>query len=225
MRGWKAAPKPTALLRNGPMMTYYNPALELTVTKTEHRIDSRLLAQHLGSKHRNLFELVQDLKADFDELGLLRFETGKPNNGRPEKFALLNEDQAYLLLTYSRNTAKVRALKFKLVKAFRDVRRALDARKLEYLPAYHALHDAIKLHAAGSPHERFQHMNANKALNRMADIDAGQRPGAGPLTQSLLAVGSALAAKAVLEADDTRGLQERINTALKPLEAVRQLEA
>lgn len=200
--------------------------LELTATKAEPRIDTRLLAQHLGIKHRNVFELLQDHKADFEELGILRFQTGEiRGRGQPEKFALLNEDQAYLLLTYSRNTAKVRNLKVNLVKAFRDARRALDVRKLEYLPAYHALHDAIKARAAGSPYERFLHLNANRALNRLAGISAGQRPTAGPLTQSLLTLGSAMAAKAVMEADDGHGLQEHIKAALKPLEGALQLEA
>lgn len=184
---------------------------------TRDRVDSRLVAQYLDTKHRNTFELISDHKADFNELGLLRFETGKVTGGRPEKFALLNEDHCYLLLTYSRNTAKVRALKVKLVKAFRDARRAAEVRQTEYLPAHHALHDAIKIRAAGSPNERFMHINANKALNQLAGVQAGQRVGANPLQQSLLAVGAAIAANAVLGAQDGHGLHKRIKAALEPL--------
>lgn len=41
-----------------------------TTTKGEARLDSRLIAQHLGIKHRNLFELVESHKSDFAELGM-----------------------------------------------------------------------------------------------------------------------------------------------------------
>ena len=192
---------------------------------TRDRVDSRLVAQYLDTKHRNTFELISDHKADFNELGLLRFETGKVTGGRPEKFALLNEDHCYLLLTYSRNTAKVRALKVKLVKAFRDARRAAEVRQTEYLPSYHALHDAIKVKANGSPNERFMHINANTALNQLAGVQPGQRAGAGHLQQSLLAVGAAMAANAVLGAQDGHGLHKRIKAALEPLAGLAMIEA
>ena len=199
-------------------------SLTLTTTKSEPRIDTRLLAQNLGVKHKNALELLRSHLPDFQELGKVPFQTRPLPSGQSEKVALLNEDQSYLLLSYSRNTPRVRHLKLNLVKAFRDARRALDTRTLEYLPAYHLLHDAIKDQAAGSPNERFLHLNANRAINRLAGIEAGQRPTAGPLTQSLLAVGTALAARAVMEADDGHGLQERIKTALRPLEGALMLE-
>jgi phage regulator Rha-like protein len=192
----------------------------VTTTKGEARIDSRLIAQHLGIKHRNLFELVESHKCDFAELGILRFQTGViRGRGQPEKFVLLNEDQAYLLLTYSRNTKKVCTLKLALVKSFGEARRALSVRQIEYLPAYHALHDAIKTHADGSANERFYHMNANRELNKLAGVQAGHRASAGLLQQSLLAVGSALAARAVTEANEG-SLHQHIKAALKPLEGV-----
>lgn len=191
-----------------------------TTTKGEARLDSRLIAQHLGIKHRNLFELVESHKSDFAELGILRFQTGViKGRGQPEKFVPLNEDQAYLLLTYSRNTKKVCALKLNLVKAFREARRANEIRTAEYLPEYHALHDAIKVRAEGSPNERFMHMNANREINKLAGVQPGQRASAGLLQQSLLTVGSALAARAVVHAQDG-SLHQHIKAALKPLEGV-----
>lgn len=191
-----------------------------TTIKGEARIDSRLIAQHLGTKHRNLFELVEGHKSDFSELGILRFQTGViRGRGQPEKCILLNEDQAYLLLTYSRNTKKVCALKLNLVKAFREARRANEIRTAEYLPEYHALHDAIKIRADGSPNERFMHMNANKEINKLAGIQPGQRATAGLLQQSLLAVGSALATKAVMDAQDG-SVHYHIKVALQPLSGV-----
>jgi len=193
---------------------------ELTLVKNERRADTRLLAKHLGNQHKNVFELVKNYKADFEQLGKVTFQTEALPSGQLEKFALLNEDQAYLLLTYSRNTTKVRALKVKMVKAFAEARHAAEVRQVEYLPAYHQLHDAIKVAANGSPNERFIHMNANKALNQLAGVESGQRAGAGSLQQSLLAVGSALAAQALQNATDGHGLHKRIKAALEPLTGI-----
>ena len=193
---------------------------ELTLVKNERRADTRLLAKHLGNQHKNVFELVKKYKADFEHLGKVTFQTEALPSGQLEKFALLNEDQAYLLLTYSRNTTKVRALKVKMVKAFAEARRAAEVRQVEYLPAYHQLHDAIKVAANGSPNERFIHMNANKALNQLAGVESGQRAGAGSLQQSILAVGSALAAQALQNATDGHGLHKRIKAALEPLTGI-----
>ena len=193
---------------------------ELTLVKNERRADTRLLAKHLGNQHKNVFELVKNYKADFEHLGKVTFQTEALPSGQLEKFALLNEDQAYLLLTYSRNSAKVRALKVKMVKAFAEARRAAEVRQVEYLPAYHQLHDAIKVAANGSPNERFIHMNANKALNQLAGVESGQRAGAGSLQQSILAVGSALAAQALQNATDGHGLHKRIKAALEPLTGI-----
>ncbi len=198
------------------------------ITLIRECVDTRVLAQHLGNQHKNVFELVKAHRADFEQFGVVPFQTEKPTSadgGRPERFALLNEDQAYLLLTYSRNTAKVRALKVKLVRAFSEARRAAVIRQIEYLPSYHALHDAIKEAAQGSPNERWLHANANKELNKLAGIESGQRPTAGALTQSMLAVGSLLAAKAVLQAKNSHDVQPRIKAALAPLENAMRLEA
>lgn len=196
----------------------------LITVKEEPRADTRLLAQHLGNQHKNVFEMVKNYKADFEQIGKVTFQTEALPSGQSEKFALLNEDQAYLLLTYSRNTPKVRALKVKMVQAFRDARRAAEVRQTEYLPSYHALHDAIKRAANGSPNERFMHMNANKELNRLAGVQPGQRASAGQLQQSILAVGCAMAAKAAAAAPDRHGLHQHIKNALKPLDGVLSLE-
>lgn len=97
--------------------------IRLVQAEGEARVDSRLIAERLGVQHKNTYDLIKRYEADFRELGILPFQTEEiRGRGQPEKFALLNEDQAYLLLTYSRNTKKVRALKISLVKAFRDAR-------------------------------------------------------------------------------------------------------
>ena len=80
---------------------------ELTLVKNERRADTRLLAQHLGILHRSVFRLVSDHRPDFEAFGKVRFENAPSSSGQSEKFALLNEDQAYLLLTYKIGRAHV----------------------------------------------------------------------------------------------------------------------
>lgn len=199
--------------------------LALTTTTTEARVSTQQLAKHLGNKHRSLFELIQDHREDFEQLGLLRFQTGViDGRGQPEKFAMLNEDQATLALAYSKNTERVRELKVKLVKAFGLARRAADLRKTEYLPQYHQLHDRIGALAAGSHNERWVHQNVNRLLNKFAGIESGQRAAAPLPEQAMLIVGHAMAARAAQGAIDHRDGYQRIKTTLQALAVVTGLE-
>lgn len=191
-----------------------------TVGKTEPRVDSRLLAKQLGIKHPNLFAMLKTHKTDFEEFGKVMFQTRPLPSGQREKIALLNEDQAFLLLTYSRNTAKVRALKIKLVKAFAQARRAADMRQTEYLPAHHHLHDTIHVVAAGSASERHTHINFARLLNKTAGIETGQRASAPPAQQALLIVRSLLAAQALQQAKDHRDGYQRAKVALQALQGI-----
>lgn len=197
--------------------------LALTATKTEPRIDTRMLAQHLGNQHESLFKLVCTHRVDFEELGKVRFQIGASpgsRTGQTMKFALLNEDQAYLLLTYSRNTARVRELKVRLVKAFRDARIAAGTRKDEYLPTYHRLHDVIQHLASGSPNERFVHANVNRLVNKVAGVEAGRRATAPLPRQSMLTVAQAVAASALQGALDHHDGYQRVKRALNAFEAM-----
>jgi len=94
-------------------------------------VDSRLVAQELGVNHGDWFRNVvikyqQEIEADF---GVFRFENDKPVKascgGRPERFAFLTEEQATVLMTYSRNTERVRHCKRQLVKAFTEAKKII----------------------------------------------------------------------------------------------------
>jgi phage regulator Rha-like protein len=151
----------------------------------EPRIDSRLIAGHLSIQHESVARNLTDYEADFATLGVFRFEIGKPATGspggRPERFWLLNEDQCYLLLTYSRNTVQVRSLKLKLVLAFREARERQTIADTHYLPGYHALHDEVMALAQVASEngslagEEVFHCNANRLVNKAAGISAGMR--------------------------------------------------
>ena len=198
--------------------------LPLITKKAEARVDSRLLAQHLGNQHENVVQLLRDYRADFEELGILRFETGEiTGRGQPAKFALLNEDQAYLLLAYSRNTAKVRALKVKLVLAFREARRAAEL-TAEYLPTYHGLHDQLHALAAGSPNERWVHVNINRLVNKVVSAESGERSRLDVPRKAMVIAAQHIATQAMQGAADHHEGYANAKTALAPLIPQKLLE-
>ncbi|WP_417219525.1 Rha family transcriptional regulator [Achromobacter spanius] len=122
-------------------------AITLQVVRGEPVADTRVLADQLGLQHQNVFEMVKDYQSDFEQLGILRFETGEVKTAESRgakhiRFALLNEDQTYLLLTFSRNTAKVRQLKVNLVRAFKQARiGGKRTTTLDRLPMQHKVLD------------------------------------------------------------------------------------
>ena len=110
-------------------------------------VDSRLVAQELNVNHSDWLRNVvikyrQEIEADF---GVFRFENGKPlkssQGGRPERYAYLTEEQATVLMTYSRNTEKVRLCKRKLVKAFTEAKKLIK----EVIPAQNQEIEKLKL--------------------------------------------------------------------------------
>lgn len=111
--------------------------------KGELRVDSRLIAKSLGSNHKSTMGLIRRYSEKIEKLGPLPFKTAKVDGlGRSNTYALLNEDQAYFLLTLSRNTDKAVELKLSLVKAFKQARENAEVDK-EYLPFYHEFHDKV----------------------------------------------------------------------------------
>ena len=199
-------------------------AFTLTTVKAEPRIDSRLLAKSLRNKHKAAMALIERYADKFKAFGQLPFkkEVGgrAQGGGNPERFALLNEDQAFFLLSLSRNNDHVVGLKARLVKAFGEARRAAGQHQAEYLPTYHQLHDELHALAAGSDHERHVHMNVNRLINKTVGLEAGQRSAAPMPVQSLLAVAQAVAVKAAHGAPDHRAGYQRIKSAMDALSAV-----
>lgn len=100
--------------------------IKLVRSRDEYRVDSRVIAERIGVRHKNTMALIDRHAEHFARFGHLPFQTevGKrvQGGGKAERFALLGEDQAYFLLTLTRNTARVVDLKANLVMAFRDAR-------------------------------------------------------------------------------------------------------
>ncbi|MBK9442981.1 MAG: Rha family transcriptional regulator [Comamonadaceae bacterium] len=202
--------------------------LVLVMHKSDAYVDSRDMAKNLGNKHQSVFELITNYVGDFEQLGKagLKPELHQiSKTGQTVKYVLLNEDQSYLLLTYSRNTVRVRHLKVRLVKAFKEARRAADIHKTEYLPEYHALHDEVARVAAGSTNGRLVHMNFNKLVNKAVGIQSGQRATAQPITQSMLTVVQTVATQAMRGTTDHHEAYQRAKSAVGNLTQCLQLEA
>jgi phage regulator Rha-like protein len=94
--------------------------------------DSREIALDLGTSHKSFRELLQDKQSHIEKhFGVLRFLTAKPSSGstggRPEKYALLTEEQAYYALTFCDNTDKAMELRAKLIKAFMEAKEQIAA--------------------------------------------------------------------------------------------------
>jgi anti-repressor protein len=100
-------------------------------------IDSLAIAEGSGVQHKNVLELIDANRADFEDFGQVAFETRPGYNNAPVRVALLNEQQATLLMTFQRNTEQVRAFKKALVRAFfemaRPVAPAAELSRLEIL--------------------------------------------------------------------------------------------
>lgn len=103
--------------------------------------------------------------------------------GSPVRYALLNEDQCYFLLTLMRNNAHVVQAKLNLVKAFRDARAQLaerDIARLEGKQVRAIETQSIKelvdyASAQGSKSADRYYVAVTKMTNSLAGVEAGHR--------------------------------------------------
>lgn len=161
--------------------------LPIEFVGSEFRVDSRLLSPYLDHRHRTIMESITKHLGDYNELGIVTFQTERlltENLGyRDHKYALLNEDHCYLLLTYMRNNASVREKKVKLVKAFRDARAQLalrDMARIEGKAVRRTETDAIKdlveyATAKGSSNAKMYYASITRMTNDLLGIESGMR--------------------------------------------------
>lgn len=112
---------------------------------------SDVIAEFAGVQHHAVQQLITKHEADFKEFGIIAFEMRKPpagsKGGRPETVYHLNEEQATLLMTYLKNTPRVRAFKKELVRQFYIMREELVQRRVnraELRPIRRELTDVIQ---------------------------------------------------------------------------------
>ena len=201
--------------------------LTLNTLSSEPRVDSRLLAFHLSNQHRQVMVLIDRYAEPFATFGKVLFEKASSAlsiTGQRERFALLNEDQAFFLLAMSRNSDHVVNLKVKLIQAFSEARRVADQRQTEYLPTYHRLHDTFHQLAGQSANEKFVHMNLNKLVNKTVGLEAGQRPKADLSQQAMVLVAQAVATQAMQGATDHHVGYQLAKRSLSALAAVMNVQ-
>lgn len=105
-------------------------------------VSSETIAEGSGVQHKNVLESIARNQADLEEFGQLAFETRPGYNNAAVRIALLNEQQATLVMTYQRNTEQVKAFKLALVKSFFIMAKELAAKVPQSLP------DALRAYAA-----------------------------------------------------------------------------
>ncbi|WP_104012178.1 Rha family transcriptional regulator [Burkholderia anthinoferrum] len=95
----------------------------------EARASSEIIANGVGQGHRGMMQLIRSYLDSFEEFGKVQFEMRLNRRGSPTEYAMLNEHQATLLITFMRNSPKVIAFKIALVKEFFRMRDELGRRE------------------------------------------------------------------------------------------------
>lgn len=90
---------------------------------------SLIIAEGTGAQHASVIRLVRDHQQDFEEFGRVGFEIAPFETAggvQTRNIAVLNREQATLLMTYMRNTPIVREFKKNLVRAFGELEQRLE---------------------------------------------------------------------------------------------------
>ncbi|TXK52339.1 hypothetical protein FVR03_01095 [Pontibacter qinzhouensis] len=92
-------------------------------------IESTIMANELGIKHKNLLETITKYQPEIEEaFGAIAFQTRPlPNGGKPLTLAYLTEDQSIFISTLSRNSERVVQFKTSLVQSFQAAKRLVHS--------------------------------------------------------------------------------------------------
>lgn len=129
------------------------------------------IAEGTRNDHASVIKLARTYQADLEEFGPVGFEihvvTRPQGGGTPTEFAILNEPQSTLLLTYMRNTAIVRAFKKELVREFWEMVQQRNGRPPS-LPADYI--DALEHLLASKRSEQLAIEQRDHAIETKAEI-------------------------------------------------------
>lgn len=124
-----------------------SPLAIVTINNGEAVTTSLVLAKLLEREHATVLKLVRTHESNLQQFGSLRFQIQvMRSDGKGEKaqIAILNEQQATLLISFMSNSPKVVDFKIKLVKAFYEMRMKLEAEKIKKLENEASLTKAIR---------------------------------------------------------------------------------
>jgi phage regulator Rha-like protein len=149
---------------------------------------SLIIAQVLERPHYGVIQLVRQHEESLNEFGLVKFEIAPRKSDtlndtfemcrgaiKPLAVAILNEQQATLLISFMSNTPKVVDFKIRLVKAFYEMRQRLEEEKLKEarLPKFACMQDAFDYIVQNRPelHEEITTAMAFKAQRDGMDYE------------------------------------------------------
>jgi phage regulator Rha-like protein len=194
----------------------------VAVVNGEATTTSLAIADGTEIQHKNVMELVRTYKADLEEFGPVAFETRKgeplPQGGfaKAMEFAILNEPQSTLIMTYMRNSDIVRTFKKRLVKEFWELARAAHAERAKEPRAL--MEAAIRKFLEGKPKGVSTTKLGNECFNNKAPLPLAE------VLEGLVAAG-VLAMEEVPRTDGNPGKPTRLwRLAHLPKNALRQLE-
>ncbi|WP_121304578.1 phage antirepressor KilAC domain-containing protein, partial [Pseudomonas aeruginosa] len=127
---------------------------------------SLAIADGVGNPHSSVIKLIRQNTSDLEEFGLLDFKS-ESTGGRPTEYAMLNEQQSTLLLTYMRNNDVVREFKKRLVKAFFELAQQRQAPAVENLSRLEILQLAMQ-----SEEERLRLEQEKRLLEHQLEEEA-----------------------------------------------------
>lgn len=128
-----------------------SPLAIVTINNGEAVTTSLVIAELLERPHHGVIQLVRTHESALNKFGSLTFEQEQseafqmPRGAiKPVAIAILNEQQATLLISFMSNSPKVVDFKIKLVKAFYEMRMKLEAEKIKKLENEASLTKAIR---------------------------------------------------------------------------------
>lgn len=98
----------------------------ITVQLNELTTTSLIIAQGMEVSHKNTIELIRRYEEDLTLFGEVTFQTRLNPQGSPTEYAILNEPQTTLIISYMKNTEIARAFKKTLVLEFFRMKKALS---------------------------------------------------------------------------------------------------
>lgn len=137
-------------------------------------VESTVIAEGVEIQHKNVLELIRKYNDDFQSFGRVTFETQPfetAGGTQRREVALLNENQAYLLFTYLKNTETARQLKVRLVQAFSDVRNQLSSSSTNHYQLPRSYSEALR-QLASEVEQREALQAKNLQLENKAKEDA-----------------------------------------------------
>lgn len=118
--------RPSAFPKGKTLNTHIVPTIERAESGSLV-VTSETIAEGSGVEHRAVLQLIMKRTLELEQFGQVAFEMRAGYNNAQVRVALLNEQQATLLMSFQKNTDQVIAFKVALVKGFFEMARQLQA--------------------------------------------------------------------------------------------------